>query len=61
MTTKELLINEFYNGSTIEEAIKFLQSGYNTYPTERQIKNTVNYILKLTNIDWRLRKSEREI
>ena len=49
---KNLLLNLYYDGYTVAEAMEFIERCYGDRPTERQIENIKKSIKKTTGNDW---------
>lgn len=49
---KNLLMNCYYDGMTIKEAIDFIGRCYWEVPTEKQIENAKRIIKDCTNKEW---------
>ena len=52
MSTREILINCFYDGMTIDEAVKFATTAYNCNVTTRILNNVKKYIKNVTGKEW---------
>lgn len=50
---KDILMNEFYSGSTVAEAVDFIELCYGKKVSERVLENTKNNIKNLTGKDWK--------
>lgn len=50
---KNLLINCFYDGMTLGQAIAYIERCYTETPTDRQIKLAQNSIKACTGKEWR--------
>jgi len=50
---KNLLINCFYDGMTLGEAIIFIKRCYQEAPTEKQIASAQKIIKESAGIDWK--------
>ncbi len=50
---KDILMNEFYSGSTVADAVDFIERCYGKKVSERVLENTKNNIKNLTGKDWK--------
>ena len=50
---KRLLINLFYDGYSLDEAIDFITRNYEEEPTQKQIESAKKSILECNLIEWR--------
>lgn len=50
---KDILMNEFYSGSTVAEAVDFIERCYGKKVSDRVLENTKNKIKILTGKDWK--------
>jgi len=50
---KDALMNEFYSGSTVAEAVNFIERCYGKKVSDRVLANTKNKIKILTGKDWK--------
>lgn len=51
MTIAEILTNEYYDDSTVEEAVKFTEMSYGKV-TELELKKVKETIKKTTGVEW---------
>jgi hypothetical protein len=52
MTTKEIMINCYFDKLTIKEAVEFAERCYSAKVTDRQIENVKKAIKSFEKIDW---------
>ena len=50
---KNLLINCYYDGMTVKEAITFITNSYHEEPTEKAIQEARALIRSTTNKNWK--------
>lgn len=50
---KRLLINLFYDGYSLDEAIDFIIRNYEEEPTQNQIASAKKSILECNLVEWR--------
>jgi|GEM_PF-2217953 hypothetical protein len=50
---KNLLINTYFDGMTLDQAIAFITRCYGKAPTEKQIQEAKQSIKNSTNVDWK--------
>ena len=49
---KDLLMNCYYEGMTIEQSIEFITRCYDKAPTEKQLENAKKSIKQFANKEW---------
>lgn len=50
---KDVLLNCFYDGMSVQDAVKFIESSYCKTPSDRIIEKAKTEIKQFSNSDWK--------